>query len=94
MPVKRIPQPNDEPPDDRNAGWAWAPGFPGPDVWKMLGDEEMAKNPEYMDIIGDMIVQHGQMLVKHGQALKRIAKLRSKKGSPPGSGGTPDSENT
>lgn len=92
MPVKRIPQPNDEPPDDRNVGSAWWPGFPGPDPWKILGDEDAAKNPEYLDIVGDMMVQHGQMLVKHGQALKRIAKLRKRSTS--GSGGEPDAENT
>lgn len=94
MPVKRVPPPNDDPPNDQNAGWAWVPGFPGPDVWKLLGDEKIAHDPEYLDTIGDMLVQHGQMLVKHGQSLKRIAKLRSKKGSSPSSGGEPDAGNT
>lgn len=91
MPVKRIQPPEGEAPADVLFGWA--PGFPGPDAWKMLGDEQIANDPEHMDIIGDMIIQHGQMLVKHGQSLKRLAKLRGKKDAKPSSGGT-NSEDT
>lgn len=82
MPVKRILQPDTEsgPPIGNMVGWA--PGFPGPDVWKIMSNDDVTSNAERLDIIADMIIEHGEMLVKHGQAMKRLAQVNRGEDTP------------